>query len=704
MRGYFKKKNKGSAIRILLIEDSPIDALMIKERLHSIDDFDIRFDHESTLSAGISKLVGGGYDLVLLDLFLDDSSGLDTLRRLREVVFDITIIVLSRAEDNETGIEAVKAGAQDYLQKDTITNELLSRSIRYSLERHRFQRELRIKEEKYKALLESTPDIVWEVTLDGTITYCSPQIREIFDVEPDFMVGRKAAEFLPRANRDDILQKIDRAVSMKEPIRAVEVQLSTDSGKEVILETRGVPFFEENGRFFGYRGVTMDITDRKQTETLQAQLKAEKMVVERLQDIKRMKSQMIVTVTHELRTPMTPLRSAVEMLLDETTGEVNDGQRELLEMMQRNIIRLARFATDVLTLSRIQGPGFKIQPRKARLAVVLKSVLDLLQHKAFDAGMTMERVIPEDLDVFADPDALNLVVSNLVDNAISHNPEGTRVRISAARAGNGLVSIEVLDNGKGIPEKLLPRIWESFYQAEREVGPGYRGTGLGLSVCKELVERMHGNIGVKSEVDRGTSFKITLPSLRMSENLLFGRLAVEKGLITMSQLQEALNQRAGEPGTMRIGDALISMRYMTTSQRDAVIEEQMRIKGLDESYADEEPEKDIPKIGDIAVKQGFITRSQLMACLMAQERLSQTGEQPRFGEVLVRLKYVDRDKVLKLLKEQGIAVVGCSTCARRYNVPVLAGNGWGKCPVCGHDLVPVDEIDVKGDIEPQGQG
>jgi len=114
--------------------------------------------------------------------------------------------------------------------------------------------------------------------------------------------------------------------------------------------------------------------------------------------------------------------------------------------------------------------------------------------------------------VFADADAVAEVLTNLVNNAIVHNPEGTRVAISARRLNDDFVEVRVTDTGRGIPEKAIETIFEKFVQVDRRSGPGYRGTGLGLPICRSLIEKMGGEIHVESRPDGGSSFRFTLPA------------------------------------------------------------------------------------------------------------------------------------------------------------------------------------------------
>lgn len=251
---------------------------------------------------------------------------------------------------------------------------------------------------------------------------------------------------------------------------------------------------------------------RRKAAELQRKLDAETSVVERLRELDQLKDRFVEMVTHEMRTPMTPLRSAIDLLLEGELGPLTDTQREHLEMMSRNIERLARLASDVLVLARIDNVQGLSNTKVIDLHENIRFSMGLLRAGAAAKDVNLVLTVPAGLLVRADSDALNQVVTNLVNNAIVHNPEGTQVTVSAAMRASGLVAVTVADNGMGIPEQACAGLFSRFYQVNRQAGPGYRGTGLGLAICKELLGKMNGDISVKSTEGQGTTFTFTLPA------------------------------------------------------------------------------------------------------------------------------------------------------------------------------------------------
>lgn len=177
--------------KILLIEDNPGDARLVREMLSGVKDSSFNFEIECvpSISIGLGRLVKEKIDLILLDLSLPDSQGLDTFFKMRRRAPEVPIVVLSGLDDVTLSIEAVKNGAQDYLVKGQIDGNLLMRSIRYAIERRRLEKEFRESELRYKQLVQTMPDIVYTIDTEGTFTFMNEAIRSL-GYEPEQLIGK----------------------------------------------------------------------------------------------------------------------------------------------------------------------------------------------------------------------------------------------------------------------------------------------------------------------------------------------------------------------------------------------------------------------------------------------------------------------------------------------------------------------------------
>lgn len=440
--------------------------------------------------------------------------------------------------------------------------------------------------------------------------------------------------------------------------------------------------------------VMRDITESKNSEQMQRSLEAKKLVLEELEQLNEMKSQFIEVSAHEMRTPMTVIRSGVELLMNRTLGDINPRQQEFLQVIERNIDRLARFATDVMNLARLDSGSYPIRPEAISVEKALRPTLDMLKIKGEEKGIELHFDAEESasLQVFADRDALSQVIFNLVNNVLMHCPSGTRV-IVAAQAQQSKVAIEVSDSGPGIPPSELERIFERFYQVGRKNGPGYNGTGIGLTIVKALVEKMNGTIAVASTPGEGTSFTVTLPTVAEKNEVLFGRIAEHFGFVRPDQIRSAVLAQLSKQVDRKIGEILVQDGVMTQDQVDRVLEQQRANLAR--------PHPRLPStmgdglLGRMAVRYGYMTWEQLSEALCVQAMLSEEGQEVRLGQVLIDKGLMNREDVLALLHSQRQRLAVCPACSRRYNIQRHEQGATPRCPQCDQ---PLEILEIADDL------
>ncbi|OGK82732.1 MAG: hypothetical protein A2X52_22415 [Candidatus Rokubacteria bacterium GWC2_70_16] len=233
--------------------------------------------------------------------------------------------------------------------------------------------------------------------------------------------------------------------------------------------------------------------------------------VTREREIDRMKTEFVSTVSHELRTPLTSIKGSLHLLLTDPGLVVDDVQRHLIEISLSNTDRLVRLINDILDISKIEAGQIqlRLEPRPPRefVAAAVEGIAALAESRA----ILVEQVVPEDLPrVSVDLDRMIQVLTNLLSNAVKFSPPGSRVTVSAGRAGERL-ELRVTDRGRGIAPADVDKLFQKFRQldasAMREVG----GTGLGLAICRGIVEEHGGAIVVESQPGAGATFIVRLP-------------------------------------------------------------------------------------------------------------------------------------------------------------------------------------------------
>jgi two-component system phosphate regulon sensor histidine kinase PhoR len=225
----------------------------------------------------------------------------------------------------------------------------------------------------------------------------------------------------------------------------------------------------------------------------------------RLETVRR---DFVANASHELRTPVSVISANAETLHGGALDDL-DTARTLVEAIHRNAGRLTSLINDLLDLSRLESGRFRLELESVGLAAAAARALEAVERMAERRGTTISIEVPADTVAGADASALHQVLVNLLSNAISHTPDGTRVVVSAAPAG-ARVRIEVRDDGLGIPPGHRQRIFERFYRIDPGRSRDMGGTGLGLAIVKHLVEAMGGKVGVSANRPRGSVFWIEL--------------------------------------------------------------------------------------------------------------------------------------------------------------------------------------------------
>jgi len=225
----------------------------------------------------------------------------------------------------------------------------------------------------------------------------------------------------------------------------------------------------------------------------------------------RLKSELVATASHELRTPMTSIRGFVDMLLIGTFGEVSEGQREPLRIIKNNVVRLVQLIDELLDMSRMEAGEVRLRREELDVAALLRDVTAMLD------GQFRERAIALHLDlqdglprVLADRQRIEQVALNLIGNACKYTPRGGQVWVSLRNGGDEL-RVDVRDTGVGIAEEAQQHIFTPFYRADNPLRDEVGGTGLGLSITRRLVELHGGRIWFESATERGSTFSFTLP-------------------------------------------------------------------------------------------------------------------------------------------------------------------------------------------------
>lgn len=359
-------------------------------------------------------------------------------------------------------------------------NEMASSLREYRRSDH--ARFLRMQQATQSAL-DTLSDAVAVCSPEGKVELANDAAQRLFGLKPDSTIdaagSEKIGELFAQVRRES------RSIEHQGYDSAIQV---FKDGEERFYLPRGIPILDEDRQLAGITLVLKDVTG--------------------LRRLDEVKSGLISTVSHELKTPLTSVRLAAHVLLSEKLGPLNPKQMEILSAAREDSDRLYQIIENLLDISRLEAGRSKISLSPVDTEQMVLNAADEMRAAYIDRGVALVLDLPGDVPpVLADSFYLESVFTNLLTNALRHTPPGGQVTVSARKESNS-VRFAVEDTGSGIPADCLPHVFEKFYR-----GPGreqQRDSGLGLAIAKEIVEAHGGSIGVESEPGKGARFVFTL--------------------------------------------------------------------------------------------------------------------------------------------------------------------------------------------------
>lgn len=534
-------------MRVLLVEDNDDDSILIRETLSHTP---VAIERTEQLSTALERLAQTRFDAVLLDLSLPDAFGLDTIGRMVRQAPGVPVVVLTGLNDEETAVKAVEQGAQDYLIKGQADGNLLARSLRYAIQRHKAEESLK---ERHRELLVLRK--ISETTLSSlNLTAVLEKILEEAMRSGSFDLGNirlldKAGEDLEvvvaRGYRDPYNVSSHRRIS-----RTAQGALSSHFREQLFerpeveehvqacrgfrtLKREGVESFVQvpvraEGEVLGI----IQMANRKPRqfkneeihllETIGNQMgiavqrallyeKTQKQARE-LEKANKLQADFAAMIAHDLRSPLMNITGAAEVMMAGMFGSVTDEQKKWLQRIQANSRNLVDLVSDFLDVAKLESGRIDIQKEQVDLGALIQTSIENYRLVALEKQISVkEAVCPALPSVRADPLRLEQVLSNLISNALKFSPAAGAVEVGARLSQPGEVEVWVKDNGIGIPGDEIGQLFEKYRQAGNVKKSYHKGTGLGLVICKMIVEAHGGRIAVRTQENKGSTFMFSLP-------------------------------------------------------------------------------------------------------------------------------------------------------------------------------------------------
>jgi PAS domain S-box-containing protein len=486
-------------LNILLVEDDEEDYVITRSLLSKAQVIECDLEWVASYDEGLEAVLTDRYDACLVDYWLGSRTGLELLQEAKEQGCRTPIILLTGQGDLKVDLEAMEAGAADYLNKNEIDAPLLERSLRYARERGEAEERIR----KQAALLDKARDAIIAYDMDGRVIYWNKSAERLTGWSKEEMLGEKARDRLYERDQSGTLSDCWEKMMASGEWKG-ELHQQTKDGDEIVVESRWTLVRENDGTPDSVLVINTDITERKQLESqfLRSQ---------RMESIGRLVS----GIAHDLGNLLVPISLGVKVL-QQRFGNDEKASRTL-SMIQNSAERGSDMVDQVLAFARgVEGE---------RVALQLKTIVEDIQNitqETFPEEIDVQMHVDEDLQqIVGDATQIQQVLMNLCVNARDAMPEGGTLTVRAenitldqedARMNidaepGAYVCVTVSDTGVGMPEEVIDKIFEPFFSTK----PEGKGTGLGLSTAYSIVKGHDGFIEVHSEEGTGTTFRVCLP-------------------------------------------------------------------------------------------------------------------------------------------------------------------------------------------------
>jgi len=504
--------------RVLCIEDSEDDVLLVKRLLAKNTNGKFALLHASTLKHGLELLNSDWIDVILLDLGLSDSNGLNTLMKLKQLYPEKPVLVMTGYDDEKIGIQAVRRGAQDYLVKGQVSSDLLIRSIEYAIERMRMEEALRQSEEELRLMFESVAEGIAITDLKGRIIRANEALADMHGfLNQSELLGRVAFELVDLKHRKKCMEEFNKTVKYGSASNN-EFMLLKNDGRWFPAEVSATLLKDTSKKPYAVAFVIRDATERKFAEeenkrkTAQLAQKTEELqkANKQLKEADRLKSIFLASMSHELRTPLNSVIGFTGLILRGLAGDLTSTQKEHLTVVKSSAQHLLSLINDVLDISKIEAGKVELSLEEFSLDEMTDEVMDTLSPIAALKGLPIILDIPQNITLFNDKRRTKQILINLLSNAIKFTEAG-QISLKTVVKSKGTIQMSVQDTGMGIKRTDLSNLFQPFQQVSAQVNKRSDGTGLGLYLSQKLATLMGGNISAKSKYGHGSRFTVTLP-------------------------------------------------------------------------------------------------------------------------------------------------------------------------------------------------
>jgi len=481
--------------KILLIEDDKLDQMAFMRLVE-----DEKLPYDCTIAGSVSQaksiLAGEQFDIVIFDYLLGDGTAFDIL----DLVENTPTIIVTGSGDEEIAVKAWKSGAVDYLIKDPERNYLnaVPITIENAIKHKRTEEKLQL----LSGAIMSTDDSVYITDMDNKIIFVNRAFCETYGYKEEDVIGKDSSILWIEKLQIEKTRSVFRVV---ESAWEVGFYHKRKDGSPFPVSLSRSSIRDANGDEVAVVGVARDISERILVEDKLRTINQE------LKWRNRLSSKLALTVTKELRTPLTALENIICDARAGAMGKISPRLQENLDLAEKGINRVTRIVSDFLEISNIDADKMKLKQTKFSFRSVVSEVIEALSPLAAEKNVELKSFMPDsELVIDTDRNRIVQALTNLIGNSINYVPVNGHIDVRVRDLGNE-ITVEVQDDGPSIESSEVGRIFNRLVHIERQSGHGTEGSAPDLLTAKELPETNGRYTWAESEDGQGNNFCFTLP-------------------------------------------------------------------------------------------------------------------------------------------------------------------------------------------------
>ncbi|SRR5579884_50819 len=489
-------------LRILMLEDAPADAALIERELRKAK-FRFAAKRVETREDFIRELQAFSPDLILSDYSLPSFDGFSAMALAKQLAPLTPFIIVTGSLDEETAVECIKNGAADYVIKERVVR--LGPAIESALEKKRAreakeqaEERLHRSEETFRGIVEAAAEGIWITNQEGKTTFVNQTMADMLGYSLQETMERRIWSFVSEEDRESFRSKL--LARRRTGAERYDVRFVRKDGSELWAIVSASPMFDNKGQFAGSLKMVTDITERKRSE---------KELAAKAEQLARYNAELerfAYVSAHDLQEPLRTVASFTQLLAQRYQGQLDEDGKRFIQLAVAGCARMRQLIEDLLAYSRVarRPAEFALTDCQAICARAIEGLRAAIEESA---AVVTYGPLPA---LLADPARLSQLFSNLIGNALKFRAEQPpHVHISADRKGSEWL-FAVRDNGIGIDPAHAEKIFEIFQRLHGK--QQYPGTGVGLALCKMIVQSHGGRIWVESQPGQGATFYFTLPA------------------------------------------------------------------------------------------------------------------------------------------------------------------------------------------------